>query len=154
MSAEAFLTNLLTVLVSSHEELHDARNGAVLAQRCLVLHAERQVADETHHGLDERPAAWRMQQLDEHWQSVVKTHGVLCRLSVGVATGEMSERADGRLGDVLAVACLHDGAHERLDAAHLANRVLVLRVVACQVGEDSCSARHDVEVVGRQQLDE
>ena len=84
------MTNLLTVLVSSHEELHDARNGTVLAQWRLVLHAERQVADETHHGLDERPAAGRVQQLDQDRQAVVQAHRVLGHLGVLVTARQVT----------------------------------------------------------------
>ena len=138
----------------AHEQLNDARDCAVLAQWSLVVDTQRQVADQADHGLDERPATGWVQQLDQHWEAVVQSHGVLRHLGVGVATGQVSERADGRLGDVLAVARLHDGAHERLDAAHLTHRLLVLGVVARQVGQDARRTRHDVDVIRRQQLHE
>ena len=58
----------------------------------------------------------------------------------------------GWLGDLLAVAGLHDGADEGLDAAHLTHGHLVALVVTRQVGQDAGGTRHNVDVVRRQQL--
>lgn len=42
-------------------------------------------------------------------------------VSFSLPGGEMPEGADGRLSDLLAVAGRDDGAHQGLDAAHLAH---------------------------------
>ena len=67
---------------------------------------------------------------------------------------EMTQGAHGRLGDVLPVAGLHDGADETLDTAHLADEDLVARVVAGEIGEDAAGAGDHVDVVGGEELDE
>ena len=59
-----------------------------------------------------------------------------------------------RFSDVLPVAGLHDRSDESLDAAHLTHCHLVFRVVTRQIGENASSARDDVEVVRRQQLNQ
>ena len=56
--------------------------------------------------------------------------------------------------DVLPVAGLEDGAHQSLDATHLAHGDLVMCVVTRQVGKDASGAGDDVDIVGRQHLGE
>lgn len=63
-----------------------------------------------------------------------------------------ANKTHSRFGDVFAVASLHDSAHEGLNAAHLAHYHLVALVVARQVGQDACSARHHIDVVRGQEL--
>ena len=61
-----------------------------------------------------------MQQLDHHRQAVVEAHCILGHLGVLVTGGQVTQSADGRLRDVFPVAGSQDGAHQGLDAPHLA----------------------------------
>ena len=78
----------------AHEQLYDAWNGAVLAQRRVVPGAESKVADEPDDGLDEGPATGGVEQLDDPRQAVVHAHRVLCLLRALVATRQVAQRAD------------------------------------------------------------
>ena len=53
--------------------------------------------------LDEWPVGRRVQQLDHHRQAVVEAHCILGHLGVLVAGGQVTQSADGRLGDVFPV---------------------------------------------------
>lgn len=55
-------------------------------------------------------------------------------------------------GDVLTVSRLQDGADQGLDAVDLTHNDLVPLVVAGQVGEDSGSTGHDIEIIGGEKL--
>ena len=119
----------------------------MLSQWCVVGGAESQVTDETDDCLDERPAAWWVEQLDDDWQTVVQADGVLSHLGFRVTTGEMSQSTDGWFCDVLSVSRLHDGSDESLDTIHLAHDHLVALVVACQVTDNASSTGDNVDVV-------
>ena len=71
-----------------------------------------------------------------------------------MARCQVTESAHRRLSDFLTVAGRDDSADERLDATHLADDHLVLLIIACQIGEYSSGASHNVDVAGAQQLNE
>ena len=81
--------------------------------------------------LDEWPVGRRVQQLDHHRQAVVEAHCILGHLGVLVAGGQVTQSADGRLGDVFPVTGSQDGADQGLDAPHLAE----------ETGEAVCEER-------------
>lgn len=56
--------------------------------------------------------------------------------------------------DVLAIASLHDSAHQSLDAAHLAYGDFVPHVVTGEIGEDTRSAGDHVDVIVGEKLDQ
>ena len=85
------ITHPLSVLVGADQQLYDARDGSVLSQRGMVRWTQRQVADQSNDGFDERPPAGRVEQLHKHGQSVVKAHSILGHLCLWVATGEMAQ---------------------------------------------------------------
>lgn len=118
----------------------------------MVGGTQGQVADEANNGLDQRPPRWRVQQLDDDLQAIVEAYGVLSHLGLNVARGQVAQRANRRLCDLLTIAGVDDGAHESVHAAHLAHDHLVALVVAGQVGEDAGGARHEVDIGGAKQV--
>ena len=84
----------LRILMRAHQQLDDAWNGSVFAQRRVVPGAQRKVADEPDDGLDEGPATGGVQQFDDPRQAVVHTHRVLRLLRTLVATRQVAQRAD------------------------------------------------------------
>ena len=79
----------------------------MLTERGVVSGTECEITDETDDGFDERPAARRMEQLDESWQAVVQTHGILGQLGLGMTRRQVTQSADGRLSDILAITGLN-----------------------------------------------
>ena len=84
-------THPLSVLVGADQQLYDAWDCSVLSQRGVVGWTQRQVADQSNDGFDERPPAGRVEQLHKHGQSVVKAHSILGHLCLRVATREMAQ---------------------------------------------------------------
>ena len=93
-----------------------------------------------------------MHQPHDGGKAALKPDRVLGHLALGVSGGQVSERADRGLGDLLPVPGRDDGLDESLDAPDLAHDNLVLLVVAGQVGQDSGGAGDDVDVTGAQKL--
>ena len=90
-NSPAAYTHPLRVLVCTNQELHDARQSAVLPERRVVGRAECQVPHEAHNGLDERPATGRVQQLHQDGQAVVQAHCVLSHLRLRVTRGQVTQ---------------------------------------------------------------
>lgn len=60
-----------------------------------------------------------MQQLHHHRETIVEAHGILGHLGVLVAGGQVTQGADGGLGDVFSVASPKHRPHQGLDASNL-----------------------------------
>ncbi len=61
------------------------------------------------------PTKLQLENSNQHWDPVVLTDGVLCRLSTGVSAGDVPEGAEDRLNDLLSPAHRADGAEEGLE---------------------------------------
>lgn len=61
----------------------------------------------------------RVQQFHHHREAVVKTHSILGHLGILVARRQMTQSADGGLGDVLSVAGAEHRSHQGFDASNL-----------------------------------
>lgn len=55
----------------------------------------------------------------------MKTHSILGHLGILVARRQMTQGADGRLGDVLSVAGAEHRSHQGFDASNLSRRASV-----------------------------
>ena len=84
----------LCILMCTDQQLYNARQSAVFSQRGVVSRAQSQVTDQTDHGLDEGPAAGRVQQLDQHGQPIVQPHRVLGHLSLRVPRSQVTQSTD------------------------------------------------------------
>jgi len=74
----------------SQQQLNDAWYCAMFTQWRVIGRTQRQVADEADDGLDQRPLAWRMQQLHKHRQAVVQPHGILGRFRLHVTARQVT----------------------------------------------------------------
>lgn len=89
-----------------------------------VLHLDRRFLGY----LDERPVGRRVQQFDHHRKAVMEAHGILGHLGVLVARRQVTQGADGGLGDVLSVSGAEHRAHQRFDASDLPGEEIRVKI--------------------------